>query len=97
MKNISEEKKIINYDELIEIIDNGYEPIGDLKRALEHPKMVKTYKEIPVIIKHDMKIIDTYLYYVERPYPCLSENNGINESEWESRENFREIFGYKYQ
>ena len=97
MQKISEEKKTLNYDELMEIINSGYEPIGDLKQALEHPKMLKTYKELPVLINHDRKFVDTYLYYVERPYPYLAESNGISEAEWEARENFRETFLYKYQ
>lgn len=97
MQVMSEEKKTVNYEELMELINSGYEPIGDLKQALEHPKMVKTYKELPVLINHDRKYVDTYLYYVKRPYPCLAESNGISEAEWEARENFRETFLYKYQ
>lgn len=66
-----EEKKIVNYEELMEIINSGYEPIGDLKRAMDYPKMLSTYRELPVLMKHDMKIVDTLLYYVEIPFPCL--------------------------
>lgn len=97
MQKVFEEKKTINYEELMEIINSGYEAIGDLKRAMEYPEMLKSYEELPVLIKHHMKIVDTYLYYVERPNPCLVESNGISESEWRDRKKFRETFGYKYQ
>ena len=89
MQKISEEKYIVNYDELIELVNQGYEPIGDLKKALKHTSLLENYKEIP--------IIDTYLHYNEKPYPSLSENPGISETESKSRDQWRETFGYKYQ
>lgn len=97
MQKISEEKYIINYDELIELVNLGYDPIGDLKKVLKHTSLLKNYKEIPVMIKQDEKIIDTYLYYKENPYPWLYERHGISEVELKSREQWRETFGYKYQ
>lgn len=97
MQKISEEKYIVNYDELIELVNQGYEPIGDLKRALNHVSLLENYKGIPIMIRQNQKIIDTYLYYKENPYPSLSENNGISETESKSREQWRETFGYKYQ
>ena len=97
MQKVSEEKYIANYDELIELVNQGYKPIGDLKKALKHISLLENYKEIPIMIRQDKKIIDTYLYYKENPYPCIYESPGISEVESKSREQWRETFGYKYQ
>lgn len=97
MKKVSEEKYIVNYEELIDLINQGYKPIGDLEKAIKHTSLLESYKEIPVMIRQNQKIIDTYLYYKENPYPFLSMRPGISEVESESREQWRETFGYKYQ
>ena len=97
MKKVSEEKYIVNYEELIDLINQGYKPIGDLKKAIQHISLLKNYKEIPVMVRQNQKIIDTYLYYREVPYPFLSMRPGISEAESESIEQWRETFGYKYQ
>lgn len=97
MQKVSEEKYIVNYEELMGLVNQGYEPIGDLKRALNHMPLLENYKEIPVMIRQNQKIIDTYLYYKGNPYPCLYDSPGISEVESKSRKQWRETFGYKYQ
>ena len=69
----------------------------DLEKAIKHTSLLESYKEIPVMIRQNQKIIDTYLYYNENPYPFLSIHPGISEVESESRKQWRETFGYKYQ
>ena len=97
MNKVLEEKRVVNYEELIDLINQGYKPIGDLKKAIQHISLLKNYKEIPVMVRQNQKIIDTYLYYQEIPHPFLSMRPAISEVESESREQLRETFGYKYQ
>ena len=79
---MSTTKYLVNYDEIMVLINQGYEPIGDLKEALEYPGILKSWKnEILIIIREDWKTIDTYFYYKEDPYPKLTRFPGISETQ----------------
>ena len=44
MQKISDVKYLVNYDEIMDLINQGYEPIGDLKEALEYPGILTSWK-----------------------------------------------------
>ena len=45
MVQISDCKYILNYDEIISLINQGYKPIGDLKETLSCGLLLKGYKK----------------------------------------------------
>lgn len=69
MVQISDCKYILNYDEIINLINQGYKPIGDLKETLSCGLLLKGYKKIETYIDTNRKIIDIYWNFRLLPYP----------------------------
>lgn len=95
MQRISEIEYIASEEEIKELIEQGYEPISDLRQAMEH-NLLKDSKNIRVYIDHKRKIVDVYSQYREIPYPCLLKD-GVDVAEQRVKEQTLELFGYKYQ
>ena len=94
MQKISDIKYLVDYDEIMDLINKGYEPIGDLKEALEYPGILICWKnEIPIIIREDWKTIDTYFYYKEDPCPKLTRIPGISETQANIRDERIKLWG----
>ena len=62
--------KMGTYKDIEQFIDNGYEPIGDLKFVLNNYKHLLFNKVTPCI-SYSQNFIDIQEVFVKKPYPCL--------------------------
>lgn len=63
-------EKRMSYEEIQDVIKQGYKPIGDLVKALKSD-LIKGYGIVNIFVNEKYKIIDTVGNYMEIPYPCI--------------------------
>ena len=84
------EFKIGTLKDIEYFINNGYEPIGDLKFVLNNYKHL-LFSEVTICINADRKIIDIQEVFKEKPYPCL-----INYMNWRFLMENLEVIIWRY-
>lgn len=95
MKKISKNEYIASAYEIQELTHHGYDLMYDLRKAIEH-NLLQGDQHIRIYISHQNKIVDICSYYREIPYPCLLKH-GTNPAEQRVREQWHNLWGYKYQ
>ena len=60
MKKMTNKTYVANYDELVDLINDGYYPVGELKHILDHNflHLLRNKVEIEIYLDHDNKILD---------------------------------------
>lgn len=62
--------KMGTYKDIEQFIDNGYEPVGDLKFVLNNYKHL-LFNKVTLCISYSQNFIDIQEVFVKKPYPCL--------------------------
>lgn len=68
--------KFSSYEEIQNIIKQGYTPIGDLKRVLEEAHGLLVYITPKIYVCERRKIIDIAGAYIRKPYPWITYSVG---------------------
>lgn len=63
-------EKRMSYEEIQNMIRQGYKPIGDLVYVLE-TDLINGYGTVNIFVHEKYKIIDTVGSYREIPCPCI--------------------------
>lgn len=76
MEKISEKEYIASYDEINDLINKGYEPLGDLRILILYRFIEQSNKKIKTYINHESKIIDVYGGAIARKWVFKFDGTG---------------------